>query len=90
MSADNGIYIAEFSDGFRVAHAQAIENVDYFPEGSKDRKKELKRYFRESKLYNSEEAALEKAQELAKEILEDDFCPVLEYGICFIGKYENF
>lgn len=29
MSADNGIYIAEFKDGFRVCHAQAIDNVFY-------------------------------------------------------------
>ena len=90
MSADNGIYIAEFPDGFRVIHAQAIENVDYYPEGSENRRKELERYFGKSELYDSEESALEKAKELAKEILEDDFCPVLEYGICFIGKYENF
>lgn len=27
MSADNGIYILETSDGFRVTHAQCIENI---------------------------------------------------------------
>lgn len=34
MSADNGIYIAKFPNGYKVAYAMAIENVDYFPKGS--------------------------------------------------------
>jgi hypothetical protein len=33
MSADNGIYIAKFPDGFRVAYSSAIENVDYYRKG---------------------------------------------------------
>jgi len=31
MSADNGIYILQSKDGFRVAHAQAIENIYWWP-----------------------------------------------------------
>ena len=27
MSADNGIYVAQFPDGYRVIHAQAIDNL---------------------------------------------------------------
>ena len=41
MSADNGIYIAKFPDGFRVAYALAIENTTYYPEGSKERQEIL-------------------------------------------------
>ncbi len=39
MSADNGIYIAKFPEGWRVIHAQAIENINYYPKGSAKRKK---------------------------------------------------
>lgn len=30
MSADNGVYILQSKDGFRVAHAQAIENLNWW------------------------------------------------------------
>jgi hypothetical protein len=45
MSADNGIYIAKFKDGYRVTHAQAIENVDYYKVGTKEYLETLKDYF---------------------------------------------
>jgi len=95
MSADNGIYIAKFPDGYRITCAQAIENVDYFPEGSKKRKKELKSYFGESEIYKTEQDAFNAALELSAKMEEDEeengmgFF-VLEYGICYIGEYELF
>jgi len=95
MSADNGIYIAKFPDGYRITYAQAIENVDYFPEGSKKRKKELKSYFGESEIYKTEQDAFNAALELSAKMEEDEeengmgFF-VLEYGICYIGEYELF
>jgi len=46
MSADTGIYIAKFPDGYRVTRVvQCIENIDYFPEGTPERKRELRDYF---------------------------------------------
>ena len=51
MSGDNGIYIAEFPDGFRVIHAQAIENLAYFEEGTKAWKDEIRTYFKDTKLF---------------------------------------
>lgn len=29
MSADNGIYIGKFKDGYKVIHASAIDNLEY-------------------------------------------------------------
>ena len=89
MSADNGIYIGHFPDGWRVTHAQAIENIDYYPEGSAERKQELKEYFGKSKLYPSLDEAYQKALEIESEIANSEF-PILEYGICILGKLEAF
>lgn len=90
MSADNGIYIAKFPDGYRVAHAQAIEDVDYYPEGSTERKGVLKLIFGKSEVYATLEEARTEAYKKEAEILDDDFCPILEYGVCEIGEFESF
>ena len=89
MSADNGIYIAKFPDGYRVCEGQAIENIDYFPEGTIQRKQTLRDYFGKSKVYFSIEEARSQAAELYDKILESDF-PVCEYGIQYLGEYESF
>ena len=94
MSADNGIYIAKFPDGYRVTDGavQAIENVNFFPEGSKERKEELKHYFGKSPLFKTEEEAVNHAFELEEAFMTnpyDDF-HILEYGVCYIGEYESF
>lgn len=31
MSADNGIYVVQFKDGYRVEHLQAIDNIYWHP-----------------------------------------------------------
>ena len=90
MSADNGIYIIKFPEGYRVAHCQAIENIDYYPEGSKERKKALKDYFGKSKVFTEKDEAILFAHKLAKEIMDDDFCPILEYGVQYLGEYESW
>ena len=89
MSSDNGVYIATFPDGYRVIHAQAIENVDYYPEGSKERKKMLKDYFGRAKVFKDYEKAKEEAFKKADEINDSDY-PILEYGIQDIGGFESF
>lgn len=91
MSADNGIYIAKFPDGYRVAHAAAIDNLDYYPEGSEERKQVLKDYFGDAKVFQTHEEAYSEAKRIEKEWVKDDedFC-FLEYGICTIGEYEDF
>jgi hypothetical protein len=78
MSADNGIYIHKFSNGWRVAEAGAIENIFWDEKkqelGSTYNQKELKRYFGSSPLFKTEQAALNYAWKLSKEI-------ATEYGI---------
>ena len=91
MSADNGIYIAEFPEGFRVAYASAIDNITYYPEGSIERKAELKSYFGDSDVY-TKNGAFDKAQAIYKEIKgEFDDHGIIEYGICILpDKFESF
>lgn len=85
MSADNGIYIAKFPDGYRVAYAMAIENIEYYPKGSKERKEALKDYFGGSEVYVNEDEAILAGHNLAKEY------HYLEYGVsCIPGELEAF
>ena len=95
MSADNGIYIAKFPDGYRVAYAQAIENIDYYPAGSKKRKKTLKQYFGRSPIFKKYKKARKYASRLYHKMEKDERYEmfrvfILEYGICYIGEYEAF
>jgi hypothetical protein len=96
MSADNGIYIAKFPDGYRVAYAMAIENIDYFPVGSKHRKKELEHYFGNSPVFkkqkNAEKYAFKIYHKMEKDEIENGMFGyfILEYGISYIGEYEAF
>ena len=87
MSADNGIYIAKFSNGFRVVHAQAIDNLQYYPEGSSAEKREWKRHFNEAKLFDT----IEEAQWYAFKLLDDytQYVPV-EYGVQYLGEGIDF
>ena len=74
MSADNGIYIWEFPDGFRVCHGQAIENLSFYPEGTPEWKNEWISYFWSSQIYKTVDEALKEARRLS-----DKFDT--EYGI---------
>ena len=100
MSADNGIYIlaTPTEDAgdleYRVRHAQAIENIYWDEESGSliyDRinPTQLVAYFGECEVLSQEEAH-KKAFELEEEILNDDFCPVLEYGINTIVAEKPF
>lgn len=77
MSADNGIYIHKFSDGWRVCQAGAIENIYWNADKSGYNKKVLWDYFKNSSLFETEAEALAEASKIYKEM---DY---LEYGICF-------
>jgi len=95
MSADTGIYIAKFPDGYRVTEVvQNIENVDYYKPGTKKRKEELKAYFGDSEIYETEQLAFDKACKIYNEYTREKEdsgmgCPI-EYGIGYIGEYESF
>lgn len=85
MSSDNGIYIAKFPDGYRVTEAMAIENIDYDPIGSKERKETLKSYFEGCTVFTDINEALKEAVKIY------DKFGYTEYGICILpNEYENW
>ena len=79
MSADNGVYIAKFKDGYRVIEAGAIDNLDYYPSGSLKEKEIWFRYFSRSPVYNTKEDAILAAHKIA------EGCDILEYGVVDLG-----
>ena len=88
ISADNGIYIAEFPtlDGgreWRVIHAQAIGNLDYYPEGSAEEAREIVRYYGNAEPYSTVDEASKRAFEI-----QDDY-GWTEYGVCMLMPFEH-
>jgi hypothetical protein len=93
MSADNGIYILQSKDGFRIAHAQAIENI-YWNFEKKELTDEINPkilydYFHKSPVFKTVEEVTKEAIRIYEEIIQDDFCPIVEYGICDITGWED-
>jgi len=83
MSADNGVYILCTKNEWRVAHAQAIENIDYFPECSLLGDATLVQVFGLSKVFTFKDAACDYAFDLADKIDKEGY---LEYGISIIHR----
>lgn len=77
MSADNGIYILPSPNGdkleYRVAHCQAIENVDYDPMYEV-------LLFSKSPVYGSQQEAAAVAIEMSKNY------DILEYGVALLEE----
>jgi len=86
MSADNGIYILQTKDGYRVVHAQAIENIY---DGDGFNLQAVADYFGKSNVLVTEQEAWGEAKILYDEIMNDDYCPILEYGVQFIKGMED-
>ena len=90
MSADNGVYIAEFptSDGgkeYRVTEAMAIDNCDlqYLPLGDERTKMEdayRYSYFGNCPSYPTLQAAETEAMEIYADIVKNGW--YTEYGVC--------
>jgi hypothetical protein len=91
MSADNGIYILQSKDGYRITHAQAIENLywdeDQRCEVQQLQPKKLERYFGKCKVFKTRREALKEADRLYQDIIKN--CGICEYGISFISGWEN-
>ena len=95
MSADNGIYILMTPSSksgeifeYRVIEAQAIDNIFYEnPEGNPE---QIISYFGKCIVYYSSDQAQFAAEALYAKILNDDFCPYLEYGIQVIELKKTF
>lgn len=88
MSADNGIYILNCRDGFRVGHLQAIDNIYWNCRRKEDPEfnaRELFMYFQYSKVYTERLEAMKEAIDTYEEIMNSDF-PIVEYGIREIGS----
>lgn len=91
MSADNGIYILQAKDGYRVVHAQAIENLWWWDDMHHDRKlnpKFIFDYFGNSQLFKTSQEALSYAQSLYDDIM-DSGMSYIEYGIQLITGWED-
>ena len=85
MSADNGIYILEMKDQARVIHAQAIENLWWSDLSNREVTNmvptRIVEYYGSAEPMTIDEA-YDKAKDIYDEIMNDDFCPIVEYGIC--------
>ncbi len=77
MSADNGIYILQTKDGFRVAHAQAIDNIYFEPNADGWNPYEVWGYFHQVAIHRDHSSALNRAWQIQKDMKGE----VLEYGI---------
>ena len=131
MSSDNGIYVLQTLDGWRVSHLQAIENIYWWPtccdnpdihetyacnlaeaasiediyyheqcnncktiDPEWEQREQINpntiyNYFKDSLVYQSEEEAMKKADEIYAGIINDDFCGLIEYGIQVINGLEE-
>ena len=105
MSADNGIYILKTTDmmkheepwsrnvgpiaAYRVAHAQAIDNFDYYKYNQHyNFGAYLLSVWRDSKVFYDEGEAYKVAQEMSKDfyILEYGISEIDASGYCFYGS----
>ena len=75
MSADNGIYIHKFRDGWRVVHTQAIDNIYWHRGDKKYNYRILKEVFNKSPLFKKKGTAVAHAFVLASDTMT-------EYGVC--------
>lgn len=80
VSADNGIYIHRFRNGWAVIEAQAIENVFWNKGNKKYNYNILYDYFKGAPRFKTQEEAMKYAVKLYNEIM-DSGSPILEYGI---------
>jgi len=94
MSADNGIYILKTpvdKNGafeWRVAHAQAIESIYY--KNEEGNPEYVVQFFGKAPVFTNREEAVKLANKIEAHILMDDFCPIVEYGICEIELPHSF
>ena len=101
MSADNGIYILvspvenvhgkKIGEEARVIHATGIENINYDDGTLVDgfNPEQLTEYFKFAEPMTVDNAE-KKAFEMAEGVANDEFCPVLEYGVCTINLTHPF
>ncbi len=90
MSADNRIYICKCKGGWKVAHAQAIENIYWWKnkKGSWEEQSKINPYvvnqiFKRGKFFKDKTEAIAYAHKLCA--AESQYGPV-EYGVCELER----
>ncbi len=82
MSSDNGVYVLKTRKGegyeYRVAHLNAIDNLDYDCSTPEDIMTNARQMWRNREVFKHKVDALLAAHELADDI------DLLEYGVSFI------
>lgn len=81
MSANNGIYIAKFLDGYRVIEASSITNLWYYKSGTPEYLDEFYSYFGKADPFDCWNDAFDYASKL-------NFECKTEYGIINLGEYD--
>ena len=84
MSADNGVYVAKFPDGYRICHGFAIDNLWHYPAGSKEKLDTIVAYFGESEVYEQKSDAMSVASEMEENLWMDGI--MVEYGVVYLGE----
>jgi hypothetical protein len=100
VSADNGIYILETGTGpsreYRVKHLQAVEDLMWdegigdYSENADIHIENARKMWADCTVITSRREAFQEAQKLFDEIMQDDFCPIVEYGIQTIPVPRDF
>ncbi len=85
MSGDNGIYILQSLDGYRITHAQSIDNLYWWEVDDECNKnlpimkkqnelnpEMLLKYFGKCTIYDTEKEVLEEASNIYEEITRND------------------
>lgn len=95
MSADNGIYITEWNDGYRVAETTSIDDISYKHQTESEEEATVhqndfkKRAFGSSPVFKTLEAAILYAHRLESEIIKNGW--FLEYGVNVLeGNFGEF
>lgn len=68
MSADNGIYYAKFADGYRATYWFAIDNINFYIEGSIGWYLTLREYFWDAQVYQTKNDLLIYLDKLEKKV----------------------
>jgi hypothetical protein len=97
MNNHNGIYILETKGEWRVVLAPDIETLYYWKDERNGlyiqhdviNPQELVNYFHPCNVLKSEYEAMEEAKILFEEIMDDDYCPSIEFAISYIEGWKD-
>ncbi len=86
---------ASYLDEGRILTDYAIKKlkakkIAIFYQDDEGKDEELLRYFGDAKVFTNEDDAWILARQMEKDILSDDFCPILEYGVSSIHINKPF